>query len=110
MGHPGINLMIAQLAVVNLAVVNLTVIPLTAIPLTVVHLMVIAFTTIDSAGRASWISGRLRAAADVATGMAGGRTKFVPAAVVSAGTILRRVAARRTNGRAAVRRVRVVHA
>ena len=61
------HLMIAQLAVVNLAIVNLTV-----IPLMVVHLMVIAFTTIDSAGRASRISRRLRAATDVATGMAGG--------------------------------------
>jgi hypothetical protein len=58
MGHPGINLMIAQLAVVNLAIVCL---------------MIINLMTIDSAGRASRISGRLRAAiADVATGMAGG--------------------------------------
>ena len=105
LGHPGINLVVAHMTVVYLTVVYLTV-----IPLTVVHLTVIAFTTIDSAGRTSRISGRLRPAADVATGMAGRRSKFVPAAVVSSGTVLHRVAVCRTTGRAAIRRVGVVHA
>jgi hypothetical protein len=62
MGHPGINLVVAHLMVVYLAIVNLT----------VVCLMIIAFTTIDSAGRASRISVGLRAAANVTTRMAGG--------------------------------------
>jgi hypothetical protein len=90
-------------------VAHLLAIYLMAIYLTAIYLTVIQLTIIRSAGRVPWISRRLRATiADVATGMAGGRAKFVPAAVVVAGMILRRVIACRTSGGAPVRRMRVV--
>jgi hypothetical protein len=67
----------------------------------VAHLAAIYLITIRAAGGAFWISLRLRATvASLATGMAGRRTKFVPAVMsaISRGIV------------ASSRRMRIVHA
>lgn len=93
------------LTVVDLAVVNLAVVGLPVVDLPIVYLTV-------RGGRASgvWLRRFRTAVAHVAACAACWRTKLAPAAAISTGILLRRVAVCRAGGRAAGRRMSVVHA